>query len=94
LVVQLHIRKWGEERKGCASWFFPEENNHPQRIKSTQMKVDYIVLIQLILYSLGLSCLELLGFEDASRHSWKSRNNTKRDRERKGHQVKLTLANE
>ena len=62
----------GEERdrREAVLFFFPEGNNHPLRFKSTQMKVDYIVLIQLILYSLSQSCFELLGFENASWQSW------------------------
>jgi hypothetical protein len=45
------------------------------------MKVDYIVLIQLILYSLGLSCLELLGLRmpQGIREMEKSKQHKKRE---------------
>ena len=45
---------------------------------------SYVVLIQLILYSLGLSCLKLLGFEDASRHSWNGKVEATRKEREKG----------
>jgi hypothetical protein len=53
-----------------------------------------MVAIRLILYSLGESC-RVIGFnKDVSRHSLNGKAEaTQKEREQKGHQVKLTSAN-